>query len=308
VPLSDLKLFKEIAATRSMSKGAAHLGVSQSAASQRVQELERNLKVVLLDRSKRPMELTPAGKIYYEFCCDVLQREEELILELESVKQAVEGSLRVASIYSIGLSEMTRLREAFTARYPAIQLQVEYMRPEKVYEAVLNGTADLGLVSYPQASREITAIAWRDEEMQVAVPPTHPFAQRGEVYPADLSGQNFVGFDEDLTIRRELDRFFKAQGVDVDQSLHFDNIHTIKEAVVLGTGISILPARTMQAEIAEGRMVAVRLHAPGLVRPVGVVHRKKKKLNRAAQAFVELLLDQPAAGKEESKLEVPVAV
>jgi LysR family transcriptional regulator, transcriptional activator of the cysJI operon len=308
VPFGDLKLFKEIAATRSMSKGAAHLGVSQSAASQHVQELERNLKVVLLDRSKRPMELTPAGKIYYEFCCDVLQREEELVLELESVKQVVEGSLRVACIYSIGLSEMSRLRDALTARYPAIQLQVDYMRPEKVYEAVLNGTADLGLVSYPQASREITAIPWRDEEMQVAVAPLHPFAQRREVYPADLSGQNFVGFDEDLTIRRELDRFFKAQGVEVDQSLHFDNIHTIKEAVVLGTGISILPARTMQAEIAEGRMVAVRLHAPGLVRPVGVVHRKKKKLNRAAQAFVELLLEQPAMGKEECKLEVPVAM
>lgn len=291
-----------------MSKGAAHLGVSQSAASQHVQEVERRLGVILLDRGKRPMELTPAGKIYYEFCRDVLRREEELGLELESVKQAMDGSLRVACIYSIGLSEMSRLQEAFTARYPAMQLQVEYTRPEKVYEAVLNGTVDLGLVSYPQASREITAIPWRAEEMQVAVPPTHPFAQRDEVYPADLSGQNFVGFDEDLTIRRELDRFFKAQGVDVNLSLHFDNIHTIKEAVVLGTGISILPARTMQAEIAEGRMVAVRLHAPGLVRPVGVVHRKKKKLNRAAQAFVELLLEQPAAEKEESKLELPVEV
>jgi LysR family transcriptional regulator, transcriptional activator of the cysJI operon len=306
VPFGDLKLFKEIAATRSMSKGAAHVGVSQSAASQHVQELERNLGVVLLDRSKRPMELTPAGKVYYEFCRDVLQREEELVLELGSVRKAVESSLRVASIYSIGLSEMSRLQEAFTVRYPAIQLQVEYMRPEKVYEAVINGTADLGLVSYPQASREITAIPWRDEEMQVAVPPTHPFARRHEVYPADLGGQNFVGFDEDLTIRRELDRFFKVQGVDVNPSLHFDNIHTIKEAVVLGTGISVLPARTMQAEIAEGRMVAVRLHAPGLVRPVGVVHRKKKKLNRAAEAFLELLLDQRAA-KEESKVGAPAS-
>jgi LysR family transcriptional regulator, transcriptional activator of the cysJI operon len=290
-----------------MSKGAAHLGVSQSAASQHIQEVERRLGVVLFDRSKRPLEITPAGKIYYEFCRDVLRREEELGRELEAVKQQVEGSLRVASIYSIGLSEMSRLQEAFAARYPAVQLQVEYIRPEKVYEAVLNDGADLGLVSYPQASREIAAIPWRDEEMQVAVPPTHPFATRTEVYPADLSGQTFVGFDEDLSIRRELDRFFKAQAVEVNLAMHFDNIHTIKEAVVLGTGISILPARTMQAEIAQGRMVAVKLHAPDLVRPVGVVHRKRKKLNRAAQAFIELLLEQPA-GKEESRLEEQVAV
>jgi LysR family transcriptional regulator, transcriptional activator of the cysJI operon len=307
VPFWDLKLFKEIAATRSMSKGAAHLGVSQSAASQHVQEVERRLGVVLFDRSKRPLEVTPAGKIYYDFCRDVLRREEELGRELETVKGLVEGTLRVACIYSIGLSEMSRLQEAFAANYPAVQMHVEYVRPEKVYEGVLNDTSDLGLVSYPQASREIAAIHWRDEEMQVAVPPTHPFAMRSEVYPADLSGQTFVGFDEDLSIRRELDRFFKAQGVEVNLAMHFDNIHTIKEAVMLGTGISILPARTMQAEIAQGRMVAVKLHAPDLVRPVGVVHRKRKKLNRAAQAFVALLLDQPAE-KEEARVEEQVGV
>jgi DNA-binding transcriptional LysR family regulator len=71
--------------------------------------------------------------------------------------------------------------------------------------------------------------------------------------------------------------------------MHFDNIQMIKEAVALGSGISILPARTMQTEIAQGRLVAVRLHAPELVRPVGIVHRKRKKFNRATELFLELL-------------------
>ena len=96
--------------------------------------------------------------------------------------------------------------------------------------------------------------------------------------------------DEDLRIRRELDRFFRASGVEVRLVMHFDNIQTIKEAVALGSGISILPARTMQAEIAQGRLVAVKLNAPELVRPVGIVHRKRKKFNRAAQSFLELLV------------------
>ncbi|PWT98708.1 MAG: LysR family transcriptional regulator [Terriglobia bacterium] len=302
VPFWELKLFREIASSRSMSKGAAHCGVSQSAASQHVQEVERRLGITLFDRSKRPLEMTAAGKLYNDFCRDVLRREEELARELETLKRQVEGSLRVASIYSIGLSEINHLQEEFSAKYPTVHLHVEYMRPEKVYEAVLDDSADLGLVSYPEASREIAAIPWRDEEMQVAVPPSHPFAQRQEVYPADLNGQTFVGFDEDLSIRRELDRFFRTHGVEVNLAMHFDNIQTIKEAVVLGTGISILPARTMQTEIVQGRLVAVKLHAPDLVRPVGVVHRKRKKLNRAAQAFLELLALQPAPKPE------PVAV
>jgi DNA-binding transcriptional LysR family regulator len=281
-----------------MSRGAERSGVSQSAASQHVQEVERRLGVALFDRSKRPLDLTAAGRLYADFCRDVLRREEEFAHALESVKGEVDGAVRVVSIYSTGLSEMGRLQEEFSLRYPTAQLQVEYMRPDKVYEAVRTDAADLGLVSYPESSREIAAIPWRSEEMQVAVPPAHPFAERDAVYPADLNGQDFIAFDEDLSIRRELDRYLRAQGIEVKTVMHFDNILMIKEAVGLGRGISILPARTMQAEIAQGRIVAVKLHAPDLVRPVGIVHRKRKKLNRAAQAFLNLLVselpDEPA--------------
>jgi DNA-binding transcriptional LysR family regulator len=272
-----------------MTKGAAHCGVSQSFASQHVQEVERRLGLPVFDRTRRPLELTEAGKIYAEFCRDILEREQNLELRLESLKADFGGAVRVASIYSIGLSEMSRLQDEFAARYPGAQLNVEYMRPEKIYEAVLNDTADLGLVSYPVAGRDISVRPWRDEEMQVAASPSHPIAARDEVYPADLNGLDFIGFDEDLTIRRELDRFLRAQGIEVNLVMHFDNIQTIKEAVALGTGISILPARTMQAEIAQGRLVAVRLQAPELVRPVGIVHRKRKTFNRATQSFLELL-------------------
>src|ERR1022692_2294482 len=199
-----------------MSKGAAHCGVSQSAASQHVQEVERRLTVTLFDRSKRPLELTAAGRLYAEFCRDVLRREEEFGLVLEALKRDVEGTVRVASIYSIGLTEMSRLQEEFSTRYPTTNLQVEYMRPDKIYEAVRDDTADLGLVSYPEPSREIAVIPWRDEEMQVAVPPSHPLAERAEVFPADLKGENFIGFDDDLQIHRELDRFFRTHGIEVN--------------------------------------------------------------------------------------------
>ena len=286
---SDLKLFKEIANTKSMSKGAAHCGVSQSAASQHVLEVEKRFGVVLFDRTKRPIELTAAGELYAAFCHDTLRREDEFRLQLESLKRDVAGTVRVASIYSIGLSEMSRLREEFAERYPQAQLDVEYMRPERIYAAVRGGTADLGLVSYPESSREIEAILWRREEMQVAAWPSHPLAARTEVNPADLDGIPFIAFDEDLSIRRELDRFLRAQGINVNVVMNFDNIQTIKEAVALGSGISILPARTMQTEIDQGRLVAIRLNAPELSRPVGIVRRRRKQFHRAAQGFVDLL-------------------
>jgi DNA-binding transcriptional LysR family regulator len=286
----ELRLFKEIAATGSMSKGAKLCGVTQSAASQHVQEVERRLGASLLDRSKRPLELTPAGKLYADFCRDVMRQEDEFQLALERLKQEVEGTVHVASIYSVGLSEMSRLSEEYSASHPTARLEVEYMRPDKVYAAVSSGQADLGLVSYPESSREIAAIAWRDEEMRLAMAPEHALANRELVMAADLDGVDFIGFDEDLSIRREIDRFLRSRGVTVHMVMHFDNIQMIKEAVALGSGVSILPARSMQAEIERGRLVAVSLEAPGLVRPVGIVHQRRKKFNRAAQAFLELLL------------------
>jgi DNA-binding transcriptional LysR family regulator len=251
--------------------------------------VERRLGTDLFDRTQRPLGLTEAGKLYAEFCRDVLHRKEQFDVELERLKSEVESGVRVASIYSVGLSEMGRLQEQFAERYPEARLQVEFMRPDRIYDAVREGTADLGLVSYPEASREIAALPWRNEEMQLAVPPSHPLADCAEVYPVDLNGQDFVGFDEDLSIRKELERFFRTHGVTVNLVMHFDNIQMIKEAVALGRGVSILPARAMQAEIEQGRLVAVPLRAPELVRPVGIVHRRRKQFNRAAQGFLALV-------------------
>jgi len=293
VLFDNSKLFRDIAQTKSISRGAASNGISQSAASQHILELEKKLGTSLLDRTTRPLALTTAGKLYFDLCRDVLRREEEFQAALDELKARVEGEVRVVSIYSIGLSEMSRLQDEFSVRFPNAQLHVDYLRPQKIYEALLADQADLGLVSYPEATKELAVIPWREEEMVVAAAISHPLASKAVLLPADLDGQDFIGFDEDLSIRRELDRFFRDQGIEIRLAMQFDNIQMIKEAVALGSGISILPARTMLAEVEQGRLIAIPLHAPELVRPVGIVHRKRKKFNRAAQSFLELLQEAP---------------
>jgi DNA-binding transcriptional LysR family regulator len=292
VLFEECKLFRDVAQARSLSRAAALNGISQSAATQHIQELEKRLQVKLLDRSTRPLGLTEAGRLYAGLCRDVLRSEEEFIVALDGVKAEVEGTVRVASIYSIGLSEMQLLREEFQKACPGAQLHVEYLRPAKVYEAISEGAADLGFISYPEHRRDLTVIPWREERMTLAVYPTHRFASQPRVTPEDLNGEQFISFDDEVIIRRELDRFFREHGVQIEIAAQFDNIQSIKEAVVLGSGISILPERTMQAEIEQGRLVSVPLQAPELVRPTGIIHRKKKKLTRAAQEFLRLI--QPA--------------
>jgi len=290
VIFGDCKLFRDVAHARSLSRAAAMNGISQSAATQHIQELEKRLGVQLLDRSTRPLGLTAGGKLYAELCRDVLRREEDFTAALDEIKADTEGTVRVASIYSIGLSEMSRLRDEFARTCPGAQLHIEYLRPDKVYEAVLEGQADLGFISYPEHRRNLTVIPWREERMTVAVYPSHPFAAFELLLPRDLDGQDFIAFDEEVIIRRELDKFFRDHDVRISSVMQFDNIQSIKEAVALGSGISILPERTMQTEVEQNRLVSIPLHAPELVRPTGIIHRRKKKFTRAGREFLRLVM------------------
>ena len=294
VDLERAKLFRDIAQSRSVSKGAKLNGISQSAASQHLQDLEEQLGLALLDRTSRPLTVTEGGKLYLDMCRDVLRRQDEFQAALERMKSEVEGTVRVASIYSVGLSEMSQLEQEFSRRYPEAHLEVEYLRPEKVYEAVVTDRADLGLLSYPEATKEVTVLPWRQEEMVVAASPYHPLAEKSEVRPEDLEGLDFVGFDEDLPIRRDIDRFLREHHVEVNLTLHFDNLQMIKEAVAHGEGVSIMPARIMEEEVKQGRLVPIPISSLRLYRPVGIVHRRKKRFHRAGQAFLELLREPPA--------------
>src|SRR3990172_5672059 len=187
VVFDGLKLFVDIAISRSVSRAALMNGVSQSAVSQQLQETERLLGVRLLDRSTRPLELIEAGRLYCEFCQAVLRRKQRLYDALDKLRGQAQTGVRVAAIYSVGMLDMSRFEKELSRSMPEAELQVEYLRPEKVHDAVLADQADLGLVSYPQSDKEIAAIPWRREQMMVVAAPSHPLGSRAALQPLHLS-------------------------------------------------------------------------------------------------------------------------
>lgn len=287
--LAHFKLFRDLGLLRSFSRAAQANSMSQSATSQHVQELERQFATQLVDRSTRPLTLTPAGQLYFKLCEDVLLRKSQFDAELGELKQRTEGEVRVAAIYSVGLGELSRLSAEFMERCPEARLEVEYLRPEKVEAAIREDRADLGLVSYPQESEEIVAVPWREEEMVVACAPRHPLARRRDVLPFELNGVDFVAFDDDLPIRQAIDAYLLDQLVEVNRTLHFDNIALIKEAVAHGSGVSIVPRPILEADVRAGRLVAIPLGPPRLIRPLGIIYARRKRLSKAAWAFLRLL-------------------
>jgi len=295
VHLETLGLYCDVVRQRSFSRGAEQRHVSQSAASQAVQQLENLLGVELIDRSKRPFAVTPEGQAFYESARTLLEQWEKAKTGVAAVKARVGGTVRVAAIYSVGLHDVSRPMQQFMSLYPAARVELECLHPHKVVEAVTNGDVDLGIMSYPPADRSLTVVPLRVEPMAVVCHPNHRFARRRLVMPADLNGERFIAFDRALPIRKAIDRALRQHGTRANIVMEFDNIETIKQAIIIAAGVSILPRHTVQKEAGIRTLTAVTFGVPDLARPVGIIYRRQKPLTPTASRFVEMLKEASAA-------------
>jgi DNA-binding transcriptional LysR family regulator len=289
VTLESLRLYCDVVRLRSVSRGAAASGVSQSAASQAIQQLEGELGVPLLDRSRRPLSPTEQGRMFHEACRALLQGFERARAELDASRQRVAGTVRVAAIYSVGLHDMSRHMQPFMAAHPQARVRLQCLHPHKVVEAVLNDEADLGVLSYPAPTRALEVLPLRAEPMVLVTHPSHRLARRRVVAPADLAGERFVAFDRDIPIRKAIDRALKQHNVKVEVVMEFDNVETIKQAIGIAAGVSVLPRPTVLLEIGMRTLAAVSLAMTGLVRPIGIIRRRGKPLTPAVERFIEVL-------------------
>jgi DNA-binding transcriptional LysR family regulator len=307
VHIKSLKVFCDVVRRRSFSRAARENGLSQSGASQLVQQLEERLGVKLIDRSKRPFVLTPEGEVFYDGCRSLVERYDALEDKVRTLHEEVVGRVRVASIYSVGLSHMSRHVQDFLSLHPKANVRLEYLHPHRVYEAIDTDKADLGLVSYPRSSRTTRAIRWRVEPMVLVCSPRHRLAAHKTIAFRDLHGENFVGFDGELTIRREIDSVLHSHAVETQIAMEFDNIETIKRAIEIDAGVSLLPAPTVVREVQSGSLVAVPLESDELVRPLGIIYRRGKQLNATARRFIELLQSASVSDEPSESLKGPFA-
>lgn len=305
--MQSLRLFLDVAKHQSFSRAAREHGITQSAASQRISQLERKLGVTLLDRSVRPLALTPAGEAFSSEGRELLERYDALERRVSSLRPTVTGQVVVDAIYSAGIDLLDHLRQAFEGLHRGVSVVVNYKQPEEVYEAVRREQCDFGIVSFPQQWREGGFIPLRDERMAVVCSPDHPWANRRRVNASDLHGQRMIAYEPHLPVARRIKKYLRDQGVVPQVTSVFDNIDTIKSAVAVTDQVAILPKRTALREAAAGTLRVMDLE-PKLVRSVGVIHRRRKTdatgaFSPAAQAFVDYLIEH--AGADVESADVP---
>ena len=289
--IESLKVFCDLAETESFTKAAQINSVTQSAVSQQISALERTFKSLLIERSKKKFRLTREGQTLYEYSKQIIQTYESLHSKLQELKDIISGTIRVATIYSIGLHDLPPYVKKFMKTYPTVNVHVEYRRANQVYEDVLGNVVDLGLVAYPTKDAKLEIVPLRKEPLVLIVHPQHPFAKQKTVKLKTLAGQKVIGFEPDIPTRKALDKILKEYGVEVKHVMEFDNVETVKRAVEIDAGISIVPQGTVLQEIAKQTLVALPIDDGDFYRPLAAIYKKNKVLSPAMKQFLAIPTD-----------------
>ncbi len=296
---ATLKIFRDLIETKSFSKAASLNSITQSAVSQQVANLEKQFKCVLLDRTRKGFTVTGQGQCFYKASCHLIEVYSQLTVDLQEFDQRISGAVRVSTIYSIGLHELPPYIRQFLKQWPTINVHVEYRRSNSVYEDVLENNADIGLVAFPEKRAHLEIKPFRRDRLVLICSSGHRLASFRVMPIRQIMGHKFVGFDPDIPTRKALDQAFKKHRITVEQVMDFDNIETLKRAVEIDMGISIVPLSTVTQEIQNKTLKAVEFTDEEIFRPLGIVLRRDRTASFALKAFINLLESEPMSMRKE---------
>ena len=287
--IESFKVFCDLAETESFTKAAQINNVTQSAVSQQISSLERQFKSLLIERSKKKFRLTREGQVLYDYSKQIIQTHDSLQNRLQEIKDIISGTIRVATIYSIGLHDLPPYLKKFLKTYPTVNVHLEYRRANQVYEDVLGNVVDLGLVAYPTKDSKLELIPLRKDTLVLICHPQHPLAKNKTVKLSQLAGQKFISFEPDIPTRKAIDKIFKDHSIEVHSVMEFDNIETVKRAVEIEAGLSIVPQATITQEVAKQTLAEVKIEGVELYRPLAAIYKKNKVLSPAMKQFLHIL-------------------
>ncbi|MBL7107119.1 MAG: LysR family transcriptional regulator [Phycisphaerae bacterium] len=287
--IETFKIFCDIAELSSFSKTADRNFISQSAVSQQLAQLELLYNCQLINRKKRPIELTNEGQLLYKAAKEIYDRYDKIKVAIKDQKTTLQSRVNVGAIFSIGMHSLPDYIKAFMVRYPKVNVHIEYLNAQRIYELVLNGELDIGIVAIPQNDKRLDVYDFKNENLVFVCNPHHPLANYEKIDIHKLQFERYIAFESGVPTRIWIDAIFNKYKVILRPIMEFDNIETIKRAIEINAGISVLPEKTIQTELKNGSLKCLNFTNEDFVRPTGIIVAKDKLKSKYSKEFVSLL-------------------
>jgi DNA-binding transcriptional LysR family regulator len=290
--LNKLEVFAAVVRTGSFSAAAQQLLMTQPAVSQHIHDLEASLGTQLFTRGRRGVTLTPAGEQLRAYTHAIFQLVAEAENAITNVENLTAGYMRAGATPGISVYLLPEAIQEFHSRYPKLQVGVQTDITPHILDGLLTGKLDLGLIEgeLDEPVSPVLGVQMLDVvEQCVVVGPKHPWWGRTEVAMAELGQETFI-----LRQRHSQTRIW-LEGVFLQHNLHprvgaeFDNVESIKRAVLNSTSVTVLPAYAVQHELEAGRLWLLHVVGRPLQRTLKVVWNRETYTSPVMQAFLRCL-------------------
>jgi len=273
--LKDLKYLVALADTGHFGKAAARSFVSQPTLSAQLKKLEDYLGVKLVERQPKNVQLTDVGKQVVIRARRMLEDGEEIVALARSNTDPLAGKLKVALIPTIGPYLLPRIMPKIRKALPQLGLMLYEYQTEPLLKRLRDGEIDVGIIALPVAQDGLESAELYEEAFTVALPTNHPLSERATIKPADLKGHTLLLLEDGHCMRDQALEVCSRVDVREAEDYRATSLETLRQMVVAGLGITLLPELAVEAPFGSQRGLAIRQFAkPAPSRTVGAVWRK----------------------------------
>ena len=288
--VTHLRTLQAIARHGSFSRAAQALNLTQPAVSMQVRHLEQALGLPLLERVGKRAFPTRAGELLLSHADRALRELEAGVERVKELRGVVAGRVRLGTSASISIYLLPPALRRFRARYPETEVVIVTGNAAEITRAIVANELDVGIVSLPVRDRELAVSPFFRDELVAIAQPSPQWRRVKSVDAPTLAGHPLILFEAGATLRRLIDGWFHRAGVAPRSPMEMGNTEAIKKLVEAGLGLSVTSWLSVEAEVRQRVLTAIRL-TPPLERQIGLVRRRDKPRTPALDAFVAALDD-----------------
>jgi len=289
--LHQLKIFQKVAICKNYSAAANQLNLTQPAVSIQIKQLEDNLGLPLFEKIGKKVFLTPTGKELESFCLDLFTRIDEMDMKLSAMKGQLEGEFHLAAVTSAKYFT-PHLLGAFHKLHPKVRLNLDVVNRSQIIQRLKNNEDDLVIMGLVPEDFPLTRYPIIDNPIVITANPTHPLATQKNIPVSELQKYDFIFREQGSGTRKALEDFLLDNQIKLLPSMVLGSSETIKQAVMADLGISALSRHSITLELATNSLIELDVQGFPLMRSWYVVHHETKRLSPAAQAFIDLILQE----------------
>jgi len=294
--LEQLVILRAVAKGGSFKNAAQSLFLTQPAVSLQIQNLEKQLKTNLFDRTKKQIELTEAGTLLLRYSNRILALCEESSRVLDDLSELQSGKLVIGASQTTGTYLMPKIIGLFQQKYPNINVQLNVDSTRKVAWHLMNREVDIGIVGgkIPKELRKILEITpYVEDELALIVPPSHPYVKLECIKKEDLYDLKFISLNSYSTIRTVVDDTLSKNGIDVTRlkvEMELNSIEAIKNAVQSSLGAAFVSVSAITKELELNLLNCVRIEDVKINRKLCIILNPNRYKSKASENFTKEIL------------------